>query len=298
MRLGVIGAGRVGASFVSAFPNETVGILCSNASHTVEKAKALGVQPFFDFSTMINKTDTILVAVQDDAVQGICRKLADCFSVGRGDEAVCLFHLSGAMDLTPLASVIQKGVHGGSIHPLQSFSEPCGEKLRHIYMAVDGDEVAKRRALHIVQALESKPLFVPPEERMLYHGAACFCSNYVVTAVAIAQKLFSRWTGDEGTAARAIMPLIKGTMKNIASHGTLQQALTGPVSRGDIGTVQKHLSVLPREYVHAYCAFGAVTAVLAYENGTISRETLTDLTQILAMAEGGHHGKKSNQFDD
>ena len=94
------------------------------------------------------------------------------------------------------------------------------------------------------------------------------------------------------------MPLIKGTMKNIASHGTLQQALTGPVSRGDIGTVQKHLSVLPREYVHAYCAFGAVTAVLAYENGTISRETLTELTQILAMAEGGHHGKKSNQFDD
>lgn len=133
MRLGVIGAGRVGASFVSAFPNETVGILCSNASHTVEKAKALGVQPFFDFSTMINKTDTILVAVQDDAVQGICRKLADCFSVGRGDEAVCLFHLSGAMDLTPLASVIQKVFMEAVYTPYRAFPNPVAKTAPYLH---------------------------------------------------------------------------------------------------------------------------------------------------------------------
>lgn len=298
MRLGVIGAGRVGASFVSAFSKETVGIMCASEHHTAERARVFGVKPFFSLSSMVEDVDTILIAVQDDNIIPLCKALERSVAVHPLKKEWCLFHVSGAMDLTPFEALSNRGIHCGSIHPLQSFSEPSGEALRQIYMAIDGDDVARERALQIVRALDSKPLFVPAKDRMLYHSAACFCSNYVVTAIAIAQKLFSRWTGNPKEAGQAIMPLIEGTMKNIASHDTVQTALTGPISRGDVGTVQKHLSVLPHEYVHGYCAFGKITANLAYENGTLSKEMLTDLTNILAMAEGGHHGKKSNQFDD
>ncbi|MGN0948453.1 DUF2520 domain-containing protein [Megasphaera sp.] len=297
MRLGIIGAGRVGASFMLAFPAAVAGILCSTKEHTQQKAERFHVTPYDDGAALIRHCDIILLTVGDDALAPLSQSLAAELD-GEGEAAQkCIFHCSGAADLSPLAPLARLGFHTGSLHPLQSFAAPSAERLQGIYIAVDGDERAKAEAVRIVRALGSTPFFVPPEERMLYHAAACFCSNYVVTALALAQQLMQRWTGDDAAAAQALLPLVEGTMANVRQRDLWRTALTGPVSRGDIGTVRKHLAVLPDDFVRPYCAFGAAAAGIALKNGTITAQQHTMLTRILAMAEGVQHEQKSNQSD-
>lgn len=288
MRLGIIGAGRVGTSFVLAMPSAVEGILCSTKEHTTQRAQSLQVKAYSDGADLLRHCDVLLLTVRDDVIGSVAGALAAALS---GDDGACdtvILHCSGAMDLSSLAPLAALGFSVGSLHPLQSFAAPSGDLLRHIYMAVDGDDRAKEAALSLVKSLDSKPLFVPPEERVLYHAAACFCSNYVVTAVALGQRLMRRWTETDGEAAQSLMPLLKGTVGNLERTDRWQKALTGPVSRGDTGTVAKHLEAMPADLVGPYCAFSRAAGELSLENGTITENQYAVLKEILAMAEGVH----------
>ena len=287
MRLGIIGAGRVGTSFVLAMPSAVEGILCSTKEHTTQRAQSLKVKAYTDGAALLRNCDVLLLTVRDDVIGSVAASLADSLT-GADRRETCILHCSGAMDLSSLEPLSALGYSVGSLHPLQSFAAPSGDLLRHIYMAVDGDDRAKETALFLVKALDSKPLFVPQEERGLYHAAACFCSNYVVTAVALGQRLMRRWTETDGEAAQSLMPLLKGTVGNLERTDRWQKALTGPVSRGDTGTVAKHLDAMPKELVGPYCAFSRAAGELSLENGTITENQYEVLKQILAMAEGVH----------
>lgn len=287
MRLGIIGAGRVGTSFVLAMLSAVEGILCSTKEHTTQRAQSLKVKAYTDGAALLRNCDVLLLTVRDDVIGSVAASLADSLT-GADRRETCILHCSGAMDLSSLEPLSALGYSVGSLHPLQSFAAPSGDLLRHIYMAVDGDDRAKETALFLVKALDSKPLFVPQEERVLYHAAACFCSNYVVTAVALGQRLMRRWTETDGEAAQSLMPLLKGTVGNLERTDRWQKALTGPVSRGDTGTVAKHLDAMPKELVGPYCAFSRAAGELSLENGTITENQYEVLKQILAMAEGVH----------
>ena len=287
MRLGIIGAGRVGTSFVLAMPSAVEGILCSTKEHTTQRAQSLKVKAYTDGAALLRNCDVLLLTVRDDVIGSVAASLADSLT-GADRRETCILHCSGAMDLSSLEPLSALGYSVGSLHPLQSFAAPSGDLLRHIYMAVDGDDRAKETALFLVKALDSKPLFVPQEERVLYHAAACFCSNYVVTAVALGQRLMRRWTETDGEAAQSLIPLLKGTVGNLERTDRWQKALTGPVSRGDTGTVAKHLDAMPKELVGPYCAFSRAAGELSLENGTITENQYEVLKQILAMAEGVH----------
>lgn len=287
MRLGIIGAGRVGTSFVLAMPSAVEGILCSTKEHTTQRAQSLKVKAYTDGAALLRNCDVLLLTVRDDVIGSVAASLADSLT-GADRRETCILHCSGAMDLSSLEPLSALGYSVGSLHPLQSFAAPSGDLLRHIYMAVDGDDRAKETALFLVKALDSKPLFVPQEERVLYHAAACFCSNYVVMAVALGQRLMRRWTETDGEAAQSLMPLLKGTVGNLERTDRWQKALTGPVSRGDTGTVAKHLDAMPKELVGPYCAFSRAAGELSLENGTITENQYEVLKQILAMAEGVH----------
>ena len=278
MRLGIIGAGRVGASFVLAFPSDVEGILCSTEEHTRQMARRLHAAAYTDGAELARHCDVLLLTVRDDALAPVSRELAASLTGDALPPQTCIFHCSGAMDLSPLEPLSRLGYPVGSLHPLQSFAEPSADRLKGIYMAVDGDERAKAVAADLVRTLGSTPFFVPPEDRMLY-------------------QLISRWTGSAGAASQALRPLVEGTMDNVRQRPLWQTALTGPVSRGDAGTVAKHLAVMPEKWLQPYCAFGCAAADLALENETITEKQHDTLTRILAMAEGVHHEQESNQSD-
>lgn len=286
MRLGIIGAGRVGASFVLALHAavDIAGISCSCPASTRKKSVLLGVAGFEDMTNLARACDVLLLTTSDRIIGDIALRLANshCFE----DRDVTVLHCSGALGLEPLAPLARQGVHVGSFHPLQSFAIPDGSKLHHIYMAIDGDDTAQGIGKELARLVESKVFHVPPEERSLYHCAAAICSNYAVTVEAIAQSLMNRWTGNPEDSAAALEPLLVGTMENLLHTTVWRKALTGPISRGDVATVEEHIGALPESLQTVYRSLGMVAADLAFANETITEHQQDELKQILAVTKG------------
>ncbi|WP_303684826.1 DUF2520 domain-containing protein, partial [Phascolarctobacterium succinatutens] len=124
------------------------------------------------------------------------------------------------------------------------------------------------------------------EERAAYHAAACICSNYAVAVEAMAAQLMARWTGSNEAAWEALLPLFKGTAANLQATQNPAAVLTGPIARGDVSTVAKHLVALPAAVIPAYCSLGLATTSLALANGTIDEKAADELRNLL----GGYYG--------
>lgn len=302
MRLGIVGTGRVGASFLLALKPcaamTITGILNRSWEKSQTLARQYGVTPFADGTELVRQCDVLLLTVPDDALGTVSAQLAQALQARGLTVDTVVLHCSGAMDLTPLLPLQDVGCAIGSLHPLQSVAAPDGAQLRHIYMAVDGGERAQYAARTIAAAVGSTPFQVPPDERASYHAAACFASNFVVTAAALGQALLSRWTGTPAAAAQALKPLVMGTAQNLAGQTDFGQALTGPIARGDVGTVRKHLAALPQEYQQAYRQFALATADVAVLNQFISREQYEQFRAILTIGKGDSHEPESQHIHD
>ncbi len=175
----------------------------------------------------------------------------------------------------------------GSIHPLQSLAS-FDEGVRRIpgsYFGVDADESLRRTIAQVVSALGGHLLVVPGKAKGRYHLAATVTSNYMVTLFSMAVDLLSRDGISRSESASALLPLLRGTVENLDRLG-LPRALTGPIARGDVGTVNRHLHILREEapgFEAVYRQLGVVTLPVAVEKGTLTR----DLAGALLHSLGG-----------
>lgn len=277
MRIGIIGGGKVGcclAGYLQA-QNFLAGITAATPQHSAELAQRFQTSAFTN-AELLQAADVVLLTVPDGKIAAVAQNLA---MAGAAQEKIVL-HCSGSLGLEPLEALRLQGAHVGSLHPLQSFAGEVTQ-LAGVYMAVDGDAQAQAVAKKIAQLLGGRSFYVPTAERAAYHAAACICSNYAVTLEALAQKLMSRWIGDEQAAWKALLPLFKGTSANLERTADAGRALTGPIARGDAATVQKHLAVLPDDLKTVYCSLGLATIRLALTNGTIDARAARRLTELL-----------------
>ena len=288
MRIGIIGGGKVGCCLAGYLKQELQGITASSEAHSLQLAERFGLKPCTNVE-LVQRADVLLLTVPDRLIGAVAEQLVHECAESAGTEAAdrkqslmgkIFLHCSGSMGLEALAPLQREGAHVGSLHPLQSFAGGATQ-LAGVYMAVDGDEAACEAATAIATALGGNPFRVPAAERAAYHAAACICSNYAVAVEALAQRLMSRWLGDEAAAWQALLPLFKGTAANLERTASPRTALTGPIARGDVTTVAKHLAVLPPELLEAYCSLGLATTKLALANGTIDKEVAAELTQLL-----------------
>lgn len=287
MKIGVIGGGKVGCCLAGYLKQQLQGITASSEAHSLQLAERFGLKPCTNVE-LVQRADVLLLTVPDRLIGAVAEQLVHECAKSTATEAdskqslmgKIFLHCSGSMGLEALAPLQREGAHVGSLHPLQSFAGGATE-LAGVYMAVDGDEAACEAATAIATALGGHPFRVPAAERAAYHAAACICSNYAVAVEALAQRLMSRWLGDEAAAWQALLPLFKGTAANLERTASPRTALTGPIARGDVTTVAKHLAVLPPELLEAYCSLGLATTKLALANGTIDKEVAAELTQLL-----------------
>jgi len=257
MQIGIIGMGRLGSALQRNLP------------------RACAVRDFSSREELIRACDTIFLTVPDKAIKEVAIELASGNIIGK-----TFFHCSGSLDLGPLAPLIAGGAHIGSLHPLQSFGSET-VTFSGVYMALEGDCVAKARGGDIAGLLGAKVFTVPASERKLYHAAACFASNYVVTVMSIAEAFMSRWIGDNKAALTALLPLLDGTIHNLRQASEASMVLTGPIARGDSNTIASHLEVLPEQYKEAYKALGRITVALAEQNKSITKKQAVALRKLL-----------------
>ena len=288
MRIGVIGGGKVGRCLAGYLRENLVGITAHSPEHSRQLAAEFGTALCTN-GELVEQAEVLLLTVPDRLIGTVAAVIASEAQKAAADDASAeakplagkvFLHCSGSLGLAELAPLQQAGAHVGSLHPLQSFAGGATQ-LAGVYMAVDGDEAACQAAIALANALGGHPFRVPAAERAAYHAAACICSNYAVAVEALAQRLMSRWLGDEAAAWQALLPLFKGTAANLEATSSPRTALTGPIARGDATTVARHLAVLPAELVDVYCSLGLATTELALANGTIDKDAAAGLQRLL-----------------
>jgi predicted short-subunit dehydrogenase-like oxidoreductase (DUF2520 family) len=205
----------------------------------------------------------VFVAVPDRAVAEVAARIARTHPSTR----VSFVHVSGSLGLGALDALRDHAV--GSFHPLQSFPEPRGEgAFRGITVAVDASTPTLMRRLRaIARAIGARPKQVEDRERALYHAAAVFASNYVDVVLAKAVDLLRDAGWSEKAAIEGLLPLTEGVLANVRKRGPVA-ALTGPVRRGDVSTVEGHLAALRGAPVaDLYRMLGLIALEIAKEAG-------------------------------
>ena len=278
--MSIIGAGRTGRTLglLARRAGYRIGpVICRTASHAREAAAFIGAgRP----GTALRGSELTLIAVPDGEIAAVVRSLR----MPRGGVAAHTCASLGAEALRPLRPA-------GALHPLRSFADPsrAADLFPGTACAVDGDPEAQGVLEDFVRAIGGVPLRVRSDRKALYHAGAVFASNYVVTALDTALRLFDAAGVPRREAAPAILRLAEGTLENIRSVG-IPEALTGPVERGDVGTVRRHVEALASgtpELSGAYAALGRRTIEAALAKGTIGRAQARRLGAALGAEPPG-----------
>lgn len=283
MKIGLIGAGKVGSALAILLQQagyRVIGIASRSQQSAQKLAQRLGV-PVLTPEDAARQSDALLITTSDDAIASVA---ADLAARGAFHEGQLVLHLSGAHSSAILAPAAEQGAVTLSVHPIQSFAdvEHALALIPGTYFSIEGDQRGYGFAQEMVDRLQGKHFILNSESKVLYHAAACVACNYLVGLLASSFELLAAAGVPEEIRLPAFMPLAAGTFENIKKLG-IPGALTGPISRGDIGTVKKHLAVLKDhpQSLNVYKALGLVTVDVALKKGTIDDDQALQLQSLL-----------------
>ncbi len=240
--IAIIGLGRVGmvlgrALHAAGYP------LVAVSSRSPAKAQAAAALFQAEAATPIvaaQAADLTLLTISDDAIPGVVAELAVAGAWHAGQSVV---HASGVSPAAVLAPAAAYGAAIGGLHPLAAFASPETTLPPGLTFAIEATGTLHAQLWAMARALGGYPFDLDPADKTLYHAAAVIASNYTVTLAALASELFARMGAAPEEALRALVPLMRTTLDNMERQG-LPQALTGPLLRGDVSTVQRHLAAL------------------------------------------------------
>ncbi|QIX28183.1 DUF2520 domain-containing protein [Nocardioides sp. JQ2195] len=285
-RIGVIGAGRVGAvlaSVLRAEGHEVVSVAGeSDASRRRIDALLPGVtveKP----SAVARDCDLLLLTVPDDMLANVVDVLAASGSLHRGQFVV---HTSGRHGLAVLDPATAVGARPVAMHPAMTFSgtELDLGRLSGCVFGVTADDAERNVVTSLVGDLGGRPMWVPEERRTLYHAGLAHGANHLVTLVAEAMEMLSAAGGDD--PAGTLRPLLEAALDNALNQG--DAALTGPIVRGDVNTVKAHLADLATnapQTLPSYVAMARATMARALADGRLLPIRGATLTRVLDAAE-------------
>ena len=280
----IIGLGMVGTAIghlLNKSGHKIVAISDKSAAALKRALPYTGGKAFRNPPDAVRKADSVLITTPDDTILRACNEIADPQLV----KEKFIFHMSGAGGLDLLDAAKKAGAIIASIHPMQSFSsiDNAVNSIPGSVFGITADKKAKKQAEIIVADLGGIPIFISPAQKPLYHAAACFASPYLVSLLNVVESIYESIGISKANARKAYLPLLSGTLKNIEIAGSIQ-ALTGPIARGDAGTIRKHLSAIKKmqpQYSSLYCALGLVTVNIAQKKGTLSSPQANIINDLL-----------------
>jgi predicted short-subunit dehydrogenase-like oxidoreductase (DUF2520 family) len=281
IKLGFIGAGRVGTGLASAFARAGVGVVAV-ASRSVASAQALAKRVpgarVCSPQEIADRVDLAFLTVPDDAIEAVASRIK--WRAG----SACV-HCSGAVELDALKKAVADGALAGGFHPLHMFGE-AGESpgdLAGSAIALAGPDALVEKLEWLARALRAKALRLPEGGRALYHAAANFSGAFVIALIQETIALWGKLGIAENDALAALLPLLRGTAGNVEKLGAAG-GLGSAVARGDAGTIRKHLDVLAKEApdsLELYRILSLRTIPLALAKGTLKPETAKEIAALL-----------------
>lgn len=287
LRIGIIGAGRVGSVLGAALAragHHITGVTAvSDLSRLRAEALLPGV-PIVDVATAISDVDLVLVAVPDDALPRLIASLADHGNVRPGQFWV---HPAGRYGIDVLEPAVAYGAAPIAIHPVMTFTGTSVDlaRLSDCPFGVTAPEGLRPVAEALVVEMGGEPVWVPAEHRSTYHAALSYGANYLITLVAQSLELLTAAGVEQ--PQRLIAPLLSASLDNALRLG--DQALTGPVMRGDAGSVAAHLRAIEAVSLQAavgYRSLARLTADRAVDSGLLSPHDAEALLDVLSEGYG------------
>jgi predicted short-subunit dehydrogenase-like oxidoreductase (DUF2520 family) len=236
-----------------------------------------------DYPPILKESDILILAVSDEGIAEVAAELARAGCL-RPEQV--LLHCSGALSAAEALAPARGRVRGlGTLHPLISFADPhlAAAALRGATMTVEGDEAGRDAARTLAQALGGVVVEIEGKAMPLYHAAAVLACNYTVALVDAAAELLVKVGFPRERAVPALIPLLAGTVRNLSELG-LPGALTGPVARGEVDIVARHLAALLRsapQLVPLYRAAGLRAVEVSRRLGRADGRALQTLAEVL-----------------
>jgi predicted short-subunit dehydrogenase-like oxidoreductase (DUF2520 family) len=200
-----------------------------------------------------------------------------------------IVHCSGADSTDILEPARKLGAQVGAFHPLQTFAsvEQAIDNIPGSTFAIEAEEPLLTTLKGMATALGGHWIGLKSSDKVVYHAAAVIACNYLVTMVKLAADLWQTFDVPTHQATKALMPLLRGTLNNIENVG-IPQCLTGPIARGDGGTIKKHLSALQKAapaLLSTYRELGLQTIPVALAKGKINQHQAKELEVLLKQPD-------------
>jgi predicted short-subunit dehydrogenase-like oxidoreductase (DUF2520 family) len=283
LRVGVIGAGRVGTALAVALSRAGHRITAASAVSDASRERVrryLSGTPVIQPADVADAADLVLLTVPDDALPGLVRGLVATEAPLAGR---MLMHASGRHGLAVLEPAVQQGALPLALHPVMTFTgrPDDADRLVGICFGVTAPAVLRPAAEVLVMEMGGEPVFIAEADRDLYHAALAGAANHLVTQVVQAEDLLAK--AGVAQPARMLGPLLAAALENALRLG--DAALTGPVARGDADTVAGHVAALRTEApeaLPAYLALARLTATRALAAGTLTAPDARRLLDVLA----------------
>ncbi len=280
--MGFIGLGKVGSALAILLHRAgytIAGVAGREAAPPEELAERLACA-VLGKGDLSKGSDLLLITTPDDLISPVAASIA---AEGAFHPGQIVLHMSGVHTSKILDCAAQAGAITLSVHPIQSFAtvEQALSLIPGTYFSIEGDPRGYQLIRELVEKLGGKHFILDSQAKVLYHAAASVACNYMVALLSTAFSLLEQAGVPEEVRIPAFMPLIKGTIGNIEKLG-IPEALTGPISRGDQGTVQKHLQAMGGTEADIYRSLGLVSVDLALQKGTIKEEQAKELRLLLS----------------
>ena len=286
----IVGAGKVGTVLGRVLVENGCRVVCV-ISRTRRSARRAADflrcrRASTEFSAIPSDTSLIFIATPHAAVADVARSIARLENLDFHRMAVC--HASGMLTAAALDPVRKAGATVFSFHPLQTFPRDFSPTAilptaRGISYGVDGSPNGVRMARKLAGLLEGRVIEIPPGKREFYHAACVVASNHVTTLMSVLESMHRVLTGKRAGFFAVYKPIIAAALRNVECTSPAK-ALSGPVARGGIETVRKHLDEVRRlspSLMPTFSALTLETVHLARTKGSISARQATEMRSLI-----------------
>ena len=289
--LGFIGIGVVGTALAESLAQHgyEVAAVYSRDRQSADRlaAQLPSAKSVTTPQAVADLAEITFLTVSDDAIASVAESIR--WKLGR-----TVVHCNGAASLDILRPAEDQGARVGAMHPLQSFASvaQARKNIPGSAFAVEASTEQLQSILNdMVATLGGVPLALSGS-KVLYHASAVIASNYLVTLLNAASELWNHLGMSQDEGLRALLPLVRGTVENLEAVG-LPDALTGPIARGDVGTIKRHLAALGDvgpELLSMYKQLAQQAIPIALSKGTINASAADKLRDALGEHKGGGEG--------
>lgn len=217
------------------------------------------------------ESDVVWIAVPDDAIGAVARSLAK----SQDWKNKIVFHSSGALTSDELSPLQAQGARVASVHPLMTFVRGAAPEMAGVPFAVEGDPAAVRVAKSIVEGMGGNAFAIKKETKVLYHAFGSFASPLVIALMASMEQVAAAAGIRKQNIKNMMVPLLWQTLRNYVKYDA-SSAFSGPLVRGDVATVRKHLAELNKlpqaRQVYLALAKAALQTLPVKNRTTMQRE--------------------------